>query len=148
MSLDVCLTLKGSSHGPESGIFIREDGQTKQITRSEWDERFPDREPVTVESQESDVVYSANITHNLREMASAVGIYIYLWRPEEGDIDKASQLIEPLKSGLWLLEHDPNLFKQYNPKNGWGTYETLVKFVRNYLQACEQYPEADVSVSR
>jgi hypothetical protein len=148
MSLDVYLTLKGSNHVPESGIFIREDGQTKQITRAEWDERFPGREPVMVESQQGDEVFWANITHNLGEMASAAGIYKHLWRPSEIYISKAHQLIEPLRAGLERLEAEPDKFKQFNASNGWGTYETLVEFARNYLQACEQYPDADVSVSR
>lgn len=32
--------------------------------------------------------------------------------------------------------------------NGWGDYDGLVSFVRHYLAACRQWPEAMVEVSR
>ena len=93
-------------------------------------------------------VYDANITHNLGEMAAAAGIYKYLWRPEELGITTARQLIEPLRAGLELLESDPARFKAYNPENGWGSYDGLVRFVREYLEACEAAPDASVRVWR
>ena len=93
-------------------------------------------------------VFDSNITHNLNTMAEKAGLYKHLWRPEELGITKASQLIEPLTKGLELLESDPEQFKKYNPPNGWGSYEFLVAFVRRYLEACKDYPNADVSADR
>jgi hypothetical protein len=151
MSLDVSLYLKGVQNLPanEPAIFIRENGQTKQISRAEWDERYPNREPVIVELPSDDSeVFDYNITHNLNKMADEAGIYQHLWRPEELSITKASELIEPLTTGLALLESDPTRFKTFNPENGWGDYEGLVEFVRSYLMACRQYPEAEIYVSR
>lgn len=150
MSLDVYLTLEGSKGNDSgSGIFIREGGQTKEITRAEWDEKFPGREPVVAETSDDDSqVYSANITHNLNRMADEAGIYHHLWRPDEIGVTKAAELIEPLKVGLELLKSDPDRFKAFNPSNGWGDYEGLVSFVERYLAACKEYPEAEVSVSR
>jgi hypothetical protein len=81
-------------------------------------------------------------------MANRAGIYKHLWRPEEIGIQKAKQLIEPLQAALTRLQANPQFFKCFNPSNGWGTYEGLVTFIKNYLQACKEYPEADVSVSR
>ena len=93
-------------------------------------------------------LYDANITHNLNTMAEAAGIYQYLWHPEEVGVTKAAQLIDPLREGLAKLRADPEKFKAYNASNGWGLYEYLVPFVAEYLKACEEHPEADVSVSR
>ncbi len=93
-------------------------------------------------------VHSANITHNLNEMADAVGIYKHLWRPDEIGITKAEQLIEPLRRGLEFLKKEPDYFKKFNPENGWGDYEGLVSFVQEYLSSCEENPDAEVSVSR
>jgi len=93
-------------------------------------------------------IYEDNITHNLNKMAHAAGIYEALWRPEEIGITKASQLIEPLMKGLKLLQKNPERFKKHNPENGWGTYEGLVDFVRCYLQACVETPDADVEADR
>ena len=148
MSLDVYLTIEGTTN-TSSGIFVRENGQTKEITRAEWDEKFPGREPVIAQQdEESNEVYSANITHNLNQMASEAGIYKHLWRPDEINITKAEQLIQPLRNGYNLLRSDPDYFTQFNPENGWGDYEGLISFVEKYLAACEEYPNAEVSVSR
>lgn len=150
MSLDVYLEMESVAvlH-TEPQIFIREDGSTKQITREEWDRRFPGREPAVVPAGVEDgIVYTANITHNLNRMAKEAGIYEYLWRPDEIGITKAKDLIEPLSKGLYALGINPERYKRLNPSNGWGTYEGLVEFVANYLHACQQYPEATVSVWR
>jgi hypothetical protein len=150
MSLDVYLKFPGVQKERGSGIFIRENGATKEITREEWDLRYPDVEPVTFNQNvyEDDEVYSANITHNLNTMAEAAGIYECLWRPEEIGITLAAQLIDPLSHGLQELCRDPERFLPLNPPNGWGDYEGLVKFVEKYLLACIKYPEATVEVSR
>jgi len=150
MSLDVYLRLPGVQKETGSGIFIRENGATKEITREEWDRRHPDVEPVTFNQKvyENDEVYSANITHNLGKMAEAAGIYECLWRPEEVGITYAAQLSVPLSHGLQELCRYPERFLPLNPPNGWGDYEGLVKFVGNYLLACMKYPEATVEVSR
>jgi hypothetical protein len=151
MSLDVCLTLESvlTIH-KEDRIFIREGGQTKEITREEWDERFPNLEPVVIQAgvDATGSVYSANITHNLNTMADKAGIYKHLWRPDEIGVERAEQLIEPLETGLALLKSDPERFKRFNPKNGWGTYEGLISFVQDYLEACKKFPGATVSVWR
>jgi len=93
-------------------------------------------------------IYWRNITHNLGGMAEAAGIYQHLWRPEEVGIRTAGQLIEPLKMGLARLLAEPETFRKYNAPNGWGKYENLVEFVRDYLTACEANPNALVRVSR
>ena len=98
--------------------------------------------------ESSSEVYWANITHNLNKMADEAGIYKHLWRPDEVDITKASQLIEPLQAGLEKLKANPEHFEKFNSPNGWGMYEHFVPFVEKYLQACEEYPKADVRVSR
>lgn len=93
-------------------------------------------------------VYTGNITHNLIEMAEAVSLYIPLWRPEKMGWTKASELIEPLRAGLALLQSDPYRFEKYNSPNGWGIFAGFVRFVENYLAACEKYPDAKIEVSR
>jgi len=92
--------------------------------------------------------YDANITHNLGEMADRAGIYRALWRPDENGFERAEQLIEPLEKGLALLQSDPDRFRAFNPENGWGSYEGLVRFTQNYLAACREYPTATIHVSR
>lgn len=93
-------------------------------------------------------VYDSNITHNLKKMAEAAGIYMHLWRPEEIGITKAEQLIVPLTNGLKWLKDCPEHFKAYDSPNGCGTYKHFVPFVENYLRACEENPDALVEASR
>jgi len=93
-------------------------------------------------------VCSLNITHNLNLMAEEAGIYRELWRPDEINIEYAHQLIEPLSKGLEKLKSDPEYYKQFNPENGWGDYNNLVKFVTEYLRNCILFPGSSVSVDR
>jgi len=98
--------------------------------------------------EEPEWFYTAIITHNLGKMADHAGIYKALWRPEEIGIKSANELIPLLENGLAMLKADPEKFKQYDAPNGWGVYDNLVCFVRDYLEACKVNPEASVEVSR
>ncbi|MHA1828611.1 MAG: hypothetical protein ACTSX6_08185 [Candidatus Heimdallarchaeaceae archaeon] len=146
MSLDISLKIPGSNNKNNgTGVFIRENGCTREISREEWNEKYPNIEPIAIKmDNKNDEVYNANITHNLNTMADRAGIYKYLWRPDEIGIKYADQLIKPLTNGLVTLKADPKKFKKYNPPNGWGTYNLLVHFVENYLEACKKYPTAEV----
>lgn len=93
-------------------------------------------------------VFNLNITHNLNEMAKAAGIYKHLWRPEELGIKFAMFLTQPLAEGYKQLVQNPDKFENFNPPNGWGDHDGLVRFVGKYLLACIAYPEAIVSVDR
>jgi len=95
-------------------------------------------------------LYAANITHNLNSLAASVGLYQALWRPEELGLTRANQLIDLLERGLRRLA-DPDRraeFRKLEPANGWGTFDGLVKFTTRYLEACREYPEAVIRVSR
>lgn len=151
MSLDVYLESDEPFTPPahQSGIFIRHEGRTLQITRDQWDFLNPGREPAVVEmSEETDTLFHANITHNLGKMAEVAGIYQTLWRPDEIGITQAAQLVSPLAAGLGKLISDPEGYRRLNPSNGWGNYEGLLDFVSRYLAACEQWGTAKVRVSR
>lgn len=148
MSLDVYLKMPGVIVSGGDKIFIRRDGAMQEISRQEWDSLHPEIDPYTFTGGDSDCVYDANITHNLNTMADKAGLYECLWRPDEHGITKASQLIEPLRNGLIQLITNRKELLQYNPSNGWGNYELLVEFTMRYLAACEDYPEAKVSVWR
>jgi hypothetical protein len=135
-------------HDFAAKVFIRENGQNREISEAEFRERFPDREPVIATWDDSTSVYSNNITHNLGKMAALANVYECMWRPDEHGLTHANQLIEPLSAGLEALLAEPAKFEALNPSNGWGNYNGLVKFVQDYLSACKRYPDAEVSVSR
>jgi len=93
-------------------------------------------------------VFSANITHNLNKMAMELGAYEHLWRPEEVNVENAKQLIPHVKEYLAELVSNPKKYKEFSPENGWGTYDGLVNFMRKYLDACIEYPNAIVKADR
>lgn len=93
-------------------------------------------------------VFSNNITHNLTTMAREAGIYECMWRPEELGITHARQMIPLLEAGLTKLLADPEHYEKFNPANGWGDYRGLVSFVRDYIDACKEHPDATVRACR
>jgi hypothetical protein len=97
---------------------------------------------------DEECVYDANITHNLNTMTDNAGIYKHLWRPDELNIKQAKELIDPLTFGLEYLKKEPEYFEQFNAPNGWGLYKHFVPFVEKYLNACKEYPNAIINISR
>ena len=119
-------------------------------------------------TEENEEIYWANITHNLGKMAGEAGIYEALWRPymlrkdfknwklyaddeyefEEKCIIYAKDIIPTIEKGLADLKARPKHFEKFNSPNGWGMYEHFVPFVEKYLEACKEYPDAIVKISR
>jgi hypothetical protein len=103
-------------------------------------------------------IYSNNITHNLGVMASAVTLdsgmnpeltlYDVLWRPDEHGFQQALDIVDLLEQALEIMERDCDRLHELNPENGWGDYDGLVRFVRDYLRACEANPQAVIEVCR
>lgn len=92
--------------------------------------------------------WDGNITHNLTTMAGKAGLYYWLWRPEEKGVEKAADMIEPLERGLRRLIRDRKDLEQYNPENGWGDYDCLLRFTMEALRACVENPDAKVEANR
>jgi hypothetical protein len=118
----------------------RDELQTKLWAIKDEIERLED-------DYEDTKLFSADITHNLNEMAKAVGLYEVLWRPEEIGITIASQMILPLEKGVKELEANPDKYKAYNPPNGWGNCEGFVSFCKSVLQKCREYPDAVIEAA-
>ena len=114
------------------------------LTRKKW----VSYDECKTHTEENEQVYWANITHNLWKMAGEAGIYEALWRPEEIGKTKASEIVELLEKGLADLKARPEHFEKFNSPNGWGMYKYFVPFVEEYLEACKEYPDAIIEVSR
>ena len=94
----------------------------------------------------SDDSYSANITHNLAEMADKAGMYEALWNPENIKAEPlASDIIPTIEVGLADLIARPDYFKTFDSPNGWGMYKHFVPFVTEYLAELKKDPTAKVS---
>lgn len=92
-------------------------------------------------------VFHANYTSNCSPMWDAAGCRLREWAYEKAEGRTASTLIEPLETAIATMVADPQRFIAMNPDNGWGSYETVIPFLRSILSACRAYPEARVYVS-
>ena len=92
--------------------------------------------------------YWCNITHNLGRMAAHAGIYDCLWHPEDYNIFRASQIIEPLEKGLAAMKAFPEIYRKYDAPNKWGTYDDFVPWLEELLDNCRMYPDAQITASR
>ena len=145
MSLDVYIIANRPEHAEwqtKRKNSLAEAGEMKGLIPI-IEQYYADREPDKTEE-----LYWANITHNLAGMADAASIYQHLWRPEELGITKAGDLIDPLTIGFEKLKANPDHYKTFNPKNGWGDYNGFIDWVERYLQACKENPGGTIQVSR
>lgn len=147
MSLDVSLIFKTPIIKKGTGVFVRENGKTKELTVDEILKKYPNSF-IEENEYETDCAFSTNITHNLNKMADEAGIYQACWRPEEINAVKAKDIISILKKGLKKMKTNPEYFKKFDSENEWGTYEQFVPWVENYLNACIKYPNAIIEVDR
>jgi hypothetical protein len=95
-----------------------------------------------------DAVYSANITHNLGKMAAGCGVYYACWRPDEINAKKAAHILPMLQEGIKLLKEHRKFYESFNSPNGWGTYKNFLPWLEKYAEACAEYPDARIVVSR
>lgn len=157
MSLDITIISPKPRIVKSTGIFIRDNGSTREATPEECPQKFPDVfksiDEVPIREYKTTEFWSGNITHNLTEMAKnclsfdeydvCYSLYDLLWRDTQEPFteDYLYVYIAHLACCLYTLKNDPEHFKQFNPLNGWGTYEQLVQFVEEFLKALVTMPK-------
>lgn len=149
MSLNITIVSPSPIKKIGTGIYARVNGATKELTRQEAIEHFPDVNPDSIiEYEYTDNVYwEGNITHNLTEMAEhcmcdhVLDLYKLLWRDSYPVGLSVNEYIKLLLRAKENLETYPDDFKKYNPENGWGTYEQLLNFVKQFMVALITMPE-------
>lgn len=162
MSLDLYLSTKQKREHVGTGVFIREDGKTKELqTIEEVRAHFPDMDTSEIEERvyETNYLFDKNITHNLGKMADHVPcnegkntLYHLLWRPEEHDFCKVTEQYRLMIAEClaYMLTHRTEL-EQYNPSNGWGSYDSLLNFVINLSKELSNWDgeeEVEIYASR
>lgn len=90
-------------------------------------------------------VFEANITHNLIGMWTEAGVYNALYW-SAGKL--AREIIPELEAGVLAMESDPERFKAFNSPNGWGLYKNALPWLKKYLSACRENPDALIRVSK
>lgn len=91
---------------------------------------------------------SINITHNLAEMADALGCYKCLWRPEENSFSKARDIIEKLEYAINELKTNRKNYVKYDAPNGWGDTSSMLSFLSEVYEFAKEHPDATIEASR
>lgn len=153
MSLSLYIISKNPVIHRGTGVYIRENGETRELeTKQEVLKYFPDVNPDEIDeySYEDDEYFHLNLTHNLVKMAqeckllgshlsleggSTVTLYDLIWHPKEnlGIVVPDMEYLQDITSCYKALLENAEFFKKYNPDNGWGSYEQLLKGVKKYL---------------
>lgn len=87
--------------------------------------------------------FSANHTSNTACMWYEAGCDIASF-----DGRCAKDLAASLRPAIDAMEADPGKYEPMEPENGWGSYESTLRFMRKILDACDEHPNATVSVWR
>ena len=157
MSLDLYVISKEPVKHSGTGVFVRENGKTKELSQDECKISFPDYD-CKEQEYENNEFWHGNITHNLGRMAEKVSIkiangpeyslYQLLWRPEETGLLGNNQELtfnyaEHVFRALEILKENPDYYKKYNPENGWGDYDVLVSFTTDFVNTIGHIPVVD-----
>ena len=160
MSLDLYLTTSTPRPHKGTGVYVRENGANVELqTLEEVREHFPDADldAITEQTTETNYLFDRNITHNLTRMADKVPcgdytLYDLLWRPDEhGFTHVTNEYRSLVNSALpYFLANRADL-EQYNPSNGWGSYDSLLDFLFEYCKALSQWDgieKVEITASR
>lgn len=147
MSLDLYIVSKTPIKKTGTGVYIRENGETRELkTKEEVQKYFPGRN-VEEKVYETDGVWHGNMTHNLGKMADRVkprerSLYQLFWHPTETAVTR--QWVSEVFECYQELKNRKDYYKpmeeenRVTEKNGetyiWGTYDNLVKFTKSLLE--------------
>ncbi len=95
----------------------------------------------------SESLFYINITHNLRAMADAAGLYDALWQPETIGATQAKDIAKILRKGLNRLIQHPNNYLLLESRNGWGKYNDFLSVISQYAAACYRFPDSYIDIS-
>ncbi len=91
----------------------------------------------------TNVVCCGNCTYNLGNMfKKALGFNF-------SDLNgkRAGDVLSKLQLSIKDMRDNPDEYKEYNPDNGWGTYEGAFEYLVRIAEACENHPDATISIS-
>lgn len=102
-----------------------------------------------------------NLTYNLNRMLFAAGWHwgddpqppqtsfpnSTVWPSAILQGMRAGDVHEKLAGVVVALRNDPQGFREFNPPNGWGSYEDCLEQMQSFLAAVERWPDARIGVS-
>ncbi len=86
-------------------------------------------------------VWESNYTYNVSKMLYEAGLSVS--ELNNKDAIMAGTMIERT---IKAMRSDPERFKKFNPKNGWGDYYGCVEWLKSIAEACMDHPRCIVKV--
>ena len=157
MSLDLYINSNTPVLHRGTGVYIRKNGETIELnTKQEVLTYFPNVNPDNIKEKtyEDNEYFHMNLTHNLVEMASqcrvigtcnygsesaVVTLHDLLWHPED-NLKVKTPTLDYLEDVMQCYKHlleNPEVYRQYNPANGWGSYEGLIRNTKKFIVALQ-----------
>jgi hypothetical protein len=92
---------------------------------------------------------SYNMTSNVNPMYHAAGLGLgdpdfWIGYLDKKSTKEVAAILIPVYG--WLVAH-PDEMRELEPKNGWGSYETALQFLREIYDTCLDHPECFLEVS-
>lgn len=89
-------------------------------------------------------IYEGNVTYNLADM------YYKCIDKEEGfrklDGMNCKQALLIINNAIQDMLNNSDEYRKLNPKNGWGSYEGLLKVLQDLRACCENNPDGKINV--
>ena len=86
-----------------------------------------------------------DITHNVAPMWQLAGCYDALYK-SNGRL--AGEILPELDAALVDMQNYPAKYKELNPPNGWGDYDSAIYFLSRVIDNFRKYPKAIIGVSK
>ena len=90
-------------------------------------------------------LYDGYCTHNVTSMWRKEGIYDALYSSEG---KQAGDVLDDLRAGLKDMQEHPEVYREFEASNGWGTYRRALPWLAELVKVFGQHPKASISVSK
>ena len=99
---------------------------------------------VKLKAKREIILFQTNITNNLHDM-------YYKCRDKELGLKKLNGLsskkaLPIVKRAIEDMIKNKEEYEKLNPSNGWGSYDGLLRDLRNLKESCEQIPDGVIEV--
>lgn len=92
--------------------------------------------------QGHDRVFDRNYTYNIAKIAKEAGFSV-----NDFDGKNGAEIVAILDPAIERMNKNPDHFRQFNPPNGWGDFDSFVGLLEILLAHCHEYPSGYCRIS-
>ena len=100
---------------------------------------------ISITAKREMIIYDTNITYNLADM------YYKCIDKEKGfkklDGMNCKEALPIINNAIQEMLNNADDYRKLNPKNGWGSYEGLLKALQEMRNCCENNPDGTIDIS-